>query len=361
MVGEGGVEFCGDVVSDSAEAAVGSLRGDVEVWALGSPLLLDAIDVVVAGHLSILSSTEDSMSSVEDNLRWSLLAAVAPITWGATYYVTGALLPADYPLWGGTLRALPAGLLLLLLLRRLPTGAWWWKSAVLGTLNMGLFFTLVYLAAQLLPSSVAATIMAMSPAVVMIFGWLIQREHSSLFAMLGAAVGFLGVVLMVWSGDGGLSAAGIGASAGAMALSSLGFVLTKRWTAMSAPPTLPMLSWQLVLGGLLVLPFAALVEGAPPQMTGERLLGYGYIAIVATVIAYLAWYTALRKIPLGTIGLVGLLNPVTGVILGVVFAAEHLTVAQSIGIALVLTGVVLGQPVVARALTRRRRSPASTS
>ncbi|WP_205783018.1 hypothetical protein [Microbacterium sp. ABRD28] len=62
---------------------------------------------------------------METKWRWLLLTAVAPISWGATYYVTRHFLPADAPLWGAALRALPAGLILLLLARRLPRGAWW--------------------------------------------------------------------------------------------------------------------------------------------------------------------------------------------------------------------------------------------
>src|SRR5262245_25899429 len=67
------------------------------------------------------------LSSMEGNrLRWILITAIAPIAWGSSYYVTRHLLPADAPLWGGVLRALPAGLIVLLIARRLPTGAWWW-------------------------------------------------------------------------------------------------------------------------------------------------------------------------------------------------------------------------------------------
>jgi len=82
------------------------------------------------------------------------VTAVAPIAWGANYVVTRQLLPVDAPLWGSAFRALPAGLLLLAVARSLPRGVWWWRSAVLGTLNVGAFFLLVYVAAQLLPSSV---------------------------------------------------------------------------------------------------------------------------------------------------------------------------------------------------------------
>ena len=48
------------------------------------------------------------------------LTAVAPALWGTTYFVTTEWLPPDRPLLAGTLRALPAGLLLMVATRSLP-------------------------------------------------------------------------------------------------------------------------------------------------------------------------------------------------------------------------------------------------
>ena len=60
------------------------------------------------------------VASVESSWRWALVACIAPIAWGSTYFVTSEYLPADYPLYGAFIRALPAGLLLLLIGRALP-------------------------------------------------------------------------------------------------------------------------------------------------------------------------------------------------------------------------------------------------
>ena len=67
-------------------------------------------------------------------------------------------------MYGAVFRALPAGLLLLCVARRLPARRWWWRSLVLGICNMGAFFALIYVAAQLLPVSLASTIMSAVPA-----------------------------------------------------------------------------------------------------------------------------------------------------------------------------------------------------
>lgn len=84
------------------------------------------------------------------------LTALAPVTWGATYLVTTQFLPPDRPLLSGAIRALPMGLVALAITRTLPRGAWWWRAAVLGTLNIGAFVALLFVAAYRLPGVVAA-------------------------------------------------------------------------------------------------------------------------------------------------------------------------------------------------------------
>ncbi|WP_257901419.1 DMT family transporter [Saccharothrix obliqua] len=284
--------------------------------------------------------------------RWALVTAVAPIAWGSTYYVTHRFLPADQPLWGAALRALPAGLLLLAVRRERPRGDWWWRALVLGTLNMGAFFALVYVAAQLLPTSTAATIMAVSPAAMIALAWLALAEKPRVRAVAGALVGLVGVVLMLFSGIGAVSPAGVAASAAAMLMSALGHVLTKKWTATA--DVLSVTSWQLVAGGLVLTAAALVVEGAPPALTPTGVAAFGYVSVVATAIAFSAWFTGLRHLDAGAVGLIGLLNPVTGVVLGLVVAGEPLTARQALGLVLVLVGVLLGQRAGRRTVDRTR-------
>ncbi|UYQ78436.1 EamA family transporter [Glutamicibacter sp. JL.03c] len=268
------------------------------------------------------------------------LTAIAPIAWGSTYYVTREYLPADAALWGGVFRALPAGLILLLVCRRLPQGSWWWRSLVLGTLNIGAFFALVYAVAQILPSSIAATTMAVSAAVLMLLAWPLLGERPTRWPLLGAALGFIGVAIMVFDGQSRINMLGILLSLTAMAISSLGFILAKKWSR--GQRILDTTAWQLVAGGLLLLPFAWLIQGPPPALDLPAVLGFGYLSLVATAAAFLAWFSGLRHLPSATVGLLGLLNPVTGVILGTLLAAETLGLQSLGGMAMVLSGVLLG-------------------
>jgi len=282
--------------------------------------------------------------------RWMLVATLAPVAWGSTYVVTSQLLPADAPLWGAALRALPAGLVLLLLARRRPRGVWWWRSAVLGVLNVGAFFVLVYLAAQLLPSGVAAMLMATSPAVILLLAWPLASERPALLSLAGAAIGFAGVVVLLAGATGPIDPWGVAASLAAMLMSSVGFVLARRWN--DGTPVLALTAWQLTGGGLALVVVALLTEGPPPALTVPELLGFAYLSLVATALAFATWFAALQHLPAGAVGLIGLLNPVAGVALGVIVVGEAFSAAQLAGMGIVVAGILLGQPLVRDAIRR---------
>lgn len=204
---------------------------------------------------------------------WVLLTAIAPIAWGSNYYVTRHALPSDHALYGALLRALPAGLLLLAVRPRLPRGAWWWRSVVLGALNVGAFFALIYVAAQLLPTNVASMVMAASPVALMLFAWALLRGPPRVLQLAGAALGIGGVLVMLGVGASSIDPAGVLASLAAMVMSSVGYVLTRRWG--SEVDVVALTAWQLIAGGLLLAPAAVVVEGAPPALDSAAVLGFG--------------------------------------------------------------------------------------
>src|SRR5258706_5984416 len=169
------------------------------------------------------------------NLSLPAATAVAPALWGTTYLVTTELLPPGRPPLAATRRALPAGLLLLAvvgaLARRspLPAGAWWWRAAVLGTLNIGLFFALLFVAAYRLPGGVAAVLGAVGPFVVagLAFGLLKQKPGGRV--LVASAAGVAGVALLVLRSTTALDPIGLAAAAGGMVSMSFGTVLGRRW------------------------------------------------------------------------------------------------------------------------------------
>ena len=199
-----------------------------------------------------------------ETIRWRFvfLTMVAPAAWGTTYIVTEQLLPPDRPLFAATVRALPVGLVLLAMRRRLPTGIWWWRAIALGVCNIGLFFPLIFLAAYHLPGGLAATVQAASPLAVMALALPIIRERPGRVRIGAALVGLVGVGLLVLRSPGQMDTLGLVGAFGSVVVSALGFVLIKKWPA--PVDMLTLISWQLVVGGLVLLPVGLLVEGPPP-------------------------------------------------------------------------------------------------
>lgn len=295
-----------------------------------------------------------------EDIRWRdvLLTAVAPAAWGSTYIVTAELLPPDRPLFGALMRALPIGVLLLLWRRQLPRGRWWWRSLVLGMCNIGLFYPLIFVSAYGLPSGLASTIQAANPLVVIALAWPLVGERATWTRLIGAIVGLLGVGLLVAQTPSGVTGLGLFGAFASVLISALGFLLVKRWP----PPTdmLTLVSWQLVLGGLFLLPLALVVEGAPPAIDLPAAVGFVWIGVVGTGVAQWVWFRGLTRMPAGSVAIIGLVNPVVGTVLGIAFAAEAFGPAQALGMALVLGGVLAGQGLFRRADARRRWRPRET-
>ena len=295
-----------------------------------------------------------------ETISWRaiLLTTFAPAAWGTTYLVTERLLPPDRPLLSATLRALPTGLVLLAFTRRLPSREWWGRVLLMGLCNIGLFLPLLFLAAYRLPGGLASTLQATSPLAVMALAALVIGERAGVSRVVAAGVGMAGVALLVLRSPGRLDALGLVAAFGSVVVSALGFVLIKRWT----PPVdmLTLVSWQLVVGGLALVPVALLVEGAPPRLDTPAVGGYLWLMVAGTGVAYWCWFTGLRAMPAGAASLIGLVNPVVGTGLGVTVAGETFGWTQALGMVLVLGGVIAGQPG-AVGWVRRRLTPYSGS
>lgn len=140
----------------------------------------------------------------------------------------------------------------MILVRRLPAGSWWWRAGVLGVLNIGVFFALLFIAAYRLPGGVAATIGAVQPLLVAVLASRWVGEKLTPAKLAAGVTGLIGVAMLVLQAQARLDLIGvIAALSGAVAMAS-GVVLTKKW---GRPDTLlATTSWQLVAGGLFLTP-----------------------------------------------------------------------------------------------------------
>jgi probable blue pigment (indigoidine) exporter len=286
-------------------------------------------------------------------------AALGPMTWGTTYVVTTELLPAGRPLLAGLLRALPAGLLLLAIGRELPRGSWLTRAMLLGALNIGLFFPLLFLAAERLPGGVAAMVGAIQPLLVAVLAAPVLGEAPGRVRTAAALVGAAGVALLVLRSDASLDPVGLLAALGATLSMTLGTLLTKRWGRPGG--LLSFTAWQLLAGAAILLPATLAVEGLPSTITTNNAAGFAYLTLVGTAGAYLLWFWGLGRMAAGAAALLPLLSPVVALAVGVAYSHEAMTLPQAGGALLVLGAVVVGvsRGTGAPAGGARRRSPAA--
>lgn len=269
------------------------------------------------------------------------LTALAPAIWGSTYVVTTLYLPQGYPLTVAMLRALPAGILLLLIVRQLPTGIWWARSLVLGALNFSVFWALLFVSAYRLPGGVAATVGAVQPLIVIALSRLLLGKAVHPLAVAAGVTGMSGVALLVLTPAASLDTAGIAAGmAGAVSM-AFGTVLSRRWNP--PVPSLTFTAWQLAAGGLLLLPFALLVEPPLPSLTWENVAGLVYLGAVGAAFTYLLWFRGIARLEPSAVSSLGFLSPLVAALLGWLVLAQSLTPAQAAGFAIVLVSVWLSQ------------------
>ncbi|WP_394821729.1 EamA family transporter [Pendulispora albinea] len=297
---------------------------------------------------------------LSNRLRTILVTALAPMIWGSTYLATTELLPPGRPLLAAVVRALPAGLVLVALTRRLPQGIWWWRALVLGALNIGAFFALLFVAAYRLPGGIAATVGSLQPLIVAGLAWGLLGQRVSLRTALAGISGVAGVSLLVLRANARLDAVGIAAAAGGAVVMASGIVLSKRWT--SPAPVLATTGWQLVAGGLLLLPIALLVEGPPPAtLSLANVVGYGYLGILGCAVAYALWFRGIRLLPPTDVTFLGLLSPVVATALGWLVLGQELTASQAVGALVVLASLVAAQLRTDRSAAPGPSSPSNAS
>ncbi|AIR98421.1 EamA family transporter [Streptomyces glaucescens] len=291
-----------------------------------------------------------------------LLTALAPVSWGTTYAVTTEFLPPDRPLFTAALRALPAGLVLLALARVLPRGIWWGKAAVLGALNIGAFFPLLFLSAYRLPGGMAAVVGSAGPLFVIGLSALLLGRRPTTRSVLAAIVAAFGVSLVVLQAAGALDAVGVLAALGSTASMSLGTVLTQRWGRPDGVGPLALTGWQLTAGGLLIAPLAFLVEGAPPALDGAAAGGYLYLALANTAVAYWLWFRGIGRLTATQVTFLGPLSPLTAAVVGWAALGQTLTPVQLAGMVLAFGATMAGQlaPRGARRATVTATSFSST-
>ncbi|EPF2505286.1 EamA family transporter [Vibrio fluvialis] len=272
------------------------------------------------------------------------LTAIAPIVWGSTYIVTTEALPPESPLIASTIRSLPAGVLLVLISHTKPTGLWWLRMAVLGFLNIGLFFYCLFFAATYLPGGMASMVMSIQPVIVMSMSWYLLRANFSSQQLIASGLGILGVGLLVLNSSAELNIEGmLTAILGTLSM-ALGVVLTKKWGRPTGMTMLGFTGWQLLFGGIILLPVSLWLEGIPTQLTSINYLGYGYLSLIGAILGYFLWFRGIEKLPPVSVSFLGFLSSVSACFLGYLVLNQTLTCPQLLGALAILFSIVLATP-----------------
>ncbi|APS30297.1 EamA family transporter [Pectobacterium brasiliense] len=275
-----------------------------------------------------------------------ILTALAPAIWGSTYIVTSEILPPDRPFTAALIRVLPAGLLLLLFTRRFPARRDWWRVLVLSALNIGVFQALLFVAAYRLPGGLAAVLGAIQPLLVMVLVWAVDHRAPRLATLWSAIIGVAGMAILLLSPQTTFEPVGIAAALLGAVCMATGVWLTRRWQL--DLPVLPLTGWQLLLGGLMLAPVAWIADAPLPALTLPQWAAYSYLCLAGAVLAYGLWFRGVSRLPTVAVASLGLLSPLTAVVLGWALLSQSMTGTAFLGLAIVLASVFAVQWTTAR-------------
>ncbi len=279
--------------------------------------------------------------------RTILSTSIGPLLWGSTYLVTTQWLPPDRPFWAALFRCLPAGILLLAFARVLPRRDEWTKLLILSALHIGIFQALLFIAAYRLPGGLAAVMGAVQPMIVMLLGRAVDRLVPSRMAWCAAGVGVFGMALLLLGPESHWDVIGVAAALGGAVCMGFGTFLTKRWKL--SPPVLALTGWQLLLGGLMLVPLAVWVDPALPSLSWTNIGGYVYLCLLGSVLAYSLWFRGVTRLPGAAVSALALLSPLAAAVLGWIVVGESMGVRELLGFALVLGSVLAIQFLAPRA------------
>jgi drug/metabolite transporter (DMT)-like permease len=279
---------------------------------------------------------------------WAALWIVY-IIWGSTYLgiaITDESLP---PLITVSIRFLLAGSIMSAVVvrrggtMRIPLRQLG-SCAIIGCLLPGANAVLFY-AERDVPSGLASLLIASVPLWVVIMR-LTLREALPTTVLVGVGVGFAGVAVLARPG-GAVTTLGVSLCIASALMWSLGSVASRR---------LPMpgdsfaaTAWEMLSGGLLMLPLGLATAGSPSPSTAS-ILALAYLVVFGSVVGYTAYTWLLANAPLATVSTYAYVNPVVALSLGYLFRNEHLNLRVLLGAAIVVgaVAVVVGkEPPVA--------------
>lgn len=217
-----------------------------------------------------------------------------------------------------------------------------WKVVLLSILRSITSITLLIGYANI-SSGIASTINFMYPVIVTICMMMFFGEKRSAIDFIAIAASIFGVYLLA-SGDsivveGGNTRLGLICSLVSAFAFAAYYIVMKRVRA-DKIEVVKFTTWIMMLSALYFIICAFVFEGKLTMVSGctnwLNILGLG---LWATMVSNITGVKAIRRIGPTHTSILGALQPVTAVILGVLFLCEHLYLRSCIGIILILAAV----------------------
>ncbi|HEV8571985.1 MAG TPA: EamA family transporter [Actinomycetota bacterium] len=281
---------------------------------------------------------------------WAALLSVW-LFWGGTYLAIRLVVRTMPPFLSASIRFLVAGALLYAFAVRRgdregdrPGRAQWVAATIIGgSLLLG-GNGMVMWAEQTVPSGIAALIIASVPLWLALLDRLVFGKRLSWVAVLGLAVGFGGLVLLLNpTGGGTIDPAG----AAALVVASLSWAAGSLYARHAPLPKRPLVGtgMEMLAGGLL-LALVGAVRGEFAQFDSssvslESVLGLGYLIVFGSLVAFAAYVWLLRVTRTTLVSTYAYVNPVVAVFLGWAVLAEPIAAGTLVAGAIIVVAVAL--------------------
>ena len=269
--------------------------------------------------------------------------------WASAYVPSKVASVESDALWFLVVRFVTAGVILALLARifghAFPrTLRAWLVAGGLGILANSMYLGFTYTALHHLSSGMGAIVASTNPLVLALVAPKLLGEKLTVPKEIGLALGFGGVIAIVFARGGSASAApsdvllaflGVCASVAST-------LLYKR--AGTKTSLLAINAIQLVVAGLVLVPVAFVSVGVPHvHLTPELIASFAYLVLVLSVGASLIWFWLLSHGEASRVSAFYYLTPVFGLALAALILHEPVHANDLIGLAAIAGGIALVQ------------------
>jgi drug/metabolite transporter (DMT)-like permease len=292
-------------------------------------------------------------------VAWIAWSAVCLI-WGTTYLAIKVALDTVPPFLMGGLRYSIGGVILAGVLRLRGHALPWseWRTlAVLAIFMLLIGNGGVVWGEQFVSSGLTAVLIATSPFwMVGVDGMITRGRQLRVRQWIGLAIGFLGIVLLVWPDLASRGRAGWGVVAGLVSVqcACAGWAIGSSYTRRHVVPkdVLGSAALQMLFGGLYMLIVGSLLgEWRGLSFTPRTSLALGYLSLAGSVVAFAAYSYALQHLDIAVVSLYTYVNPVIAVALGTILLGEPFHARMLVAGTVIVVGIAAVGPASTEAST----------